>query len=73
LETISSVKGEEREASADCKLGEFKHKIFKWQHRILKKNTSCWKENYSLKNYPNLSEKYCPKYVDNLQAPDIDT
>ncbi len=29
-------KGEERTASADCKLGGFKHKIFKWQHRIVK-------------------------------------
>ena len=30
LETVSSAKGEERTASADCKLGGFKHKIFKW-------------------------------------------
>jgi hypothetical protein len=30
-------KGEERAASADCKLGGFKHKIFKWQDRIVKK------------------------------------
>jgi len=29
-------KGEERAASADCKLGGFKHKIFKWQDRIVK-------------------------------------
>jgi hypothetical protein len=36
LETISSVKGEERAASADCKLGGFKHKILKWRHRIVK-------------------------------------
>jgi hypothetical protein len=36
LETVSSAKGEERTASADCKLGGFKHKIFKWQHRIVK-------------------------------------
>jgi hypothetical protein len=28
LETISSAKGEKRTASADCKLGGFKHKIF---------------------------------------------
>jgi hypothetical protein len=28
--------GEERAASADCKLGGFKHKIFKWQDRIVK-------------------------------------
>ncbi len=29
LETVSSAKGEERTASADCKLGGFKHRIFK--------------------------------------------
>ena len=29
-------KGEERAASADCKLGGFKHKIFNWQDRIVK-------------------------------------
>ncbi len=29
-------KGEERAASADCKLGGFKHKIFKRQDRIVK-------------------------------------
>jgi hypothetical protein len=29
-------KGEERAASADCKLGGFKHKIFKWHDRIVK-------------------------------------
>ncbi len=29
-------KGQERAASADCKLGGFKHKIFKWQERIVK-------------------------------------
>ncbi len=29
-------KGEERAASADCKLGGFKHKIFQWQDRIVK-------------------------------------
>jgi hypothetical protein len=36
LETIYSAKGEERAASADCKLGRFKHKIFKWRRRIVK-------------------------------------
>jgi hypothetical protein len=36
LETISNEKGEERAVSADCKLGGFKHKIFKWKHRIVK-------------------------------------
>jgi hypothetical protein len=36
LETSSSANGEERTASADCKLGGFKHKIFKWRHRIVK-------------------------------------
>ena len=29
-------KGEERAASADCKLGGFKQKNFKWQDRIVK-------------------------------------
>ncbi len=29
-------KGVERAASADCKLGGFKHKIFKWEDRIVK-------------------------------------
>jgi hypothetical protein len=32
-------KGEERAASADCKLGGFQHKIFKWQDRIVKQKT----------------------------------
>jgi hypothetical protein len=36
LKIISSAKGEERTASADCNLGGFKHKIFKWRHRIVK-------------------------------------
>jgi hypothetical protein len=36
LETISSAKGEEMAASADCKLGGFKHRIFKRRHRIVK-------------------------------------
>jgi hypothetical protein len=27
LETVSSAKGEERTASADCKLGGFKHRF----------------------------------------------
>jgi hypothetical protein len=29
-------KGEERAASADCKLSRFKHKVFKWEDRIVK-------------------------------------
>jgi hypothetical protein len=33
LETIASAKEEEGTASADCK---FKHKIFKWQRRVVK-------------------------------------
>ncbi len=37
MKTISNEKGEERAASEDCKLGGFKHKIFKWKHRIVKK------------------------------------
>ncbi len=37
METISNEKGKERAASADCKLGGFKHKLFKWMHRIVKK------------------------------------
>jgi hypothetical protein len=36
LETISGVKEEGGTASADCQLGGSKHKIFKWQHRIVK-------------------------------------
>jgi hypothetical protein len=36
LETISSAKKEQGTASTDCKSGGFKHKIFKWQHRIVK-------------------------------------
>ncbi len=36
METISNEKREERAASADCKLGGLKHKIFKWMHRIVK-------------------------------------
>jgi hypothetical protein len=36
LETSSSVKGGDRTASADCKLGGFKDKNFKWRHRIVK-------------------------------------
>ena len=36
LETISSAKEEEGTASADCKLGGFKHKIFRWQRRVVK-------------------------------------
>jgi hypothetical protein len=35
LETISCAKEEERTASADCKLGGFKHKIFEWRHMIV--------------------------------------
>jgi hypothetical protein len=34
--TISCAKEEERTASADRKLGGFKHKIFEWRHRIVK-------------------------------------
>jgi hypothetical protein len=40
LKTISSAKGEERAASADCKLGRFKHKIVKRQHRIVELETN---------------------------------
>jgi hypothetical protein len=36
LQTISNEKEEERAATADCKFGGFKHKIFKWMHRIVK-------------------------------------
>jgi hypothetical protein len=36
LESIASAKEEERTASADCKLGGLKHKIFRWQRRIVK-------------------------------------
>jgi hypothetical protein len=36
LKLFPDGKGEERAASADCKLGGFKHKIFKWQDRIVK-------------------------------------
>jgi hypothetical protein len=36
LETFSNAKEEERTASADCKLGGFKHKIFKWRRWIVK-------------------------------------
>jgi hypothetical protein len=32
---LQSAKEEEGTASADCKLGGFKHKIFKWQRRIV--------------------------------------
>jgi hypothetical protein len=36
LETIPRAKEEEGTASADCKLGGFKHKIFRWQRRVVK-------------------------------------
>ncbi len=33
---MKSEKGEELAASADCKLGRYKHNIFIWRHRIVK-------------------------------------
>ena len=36
LETIARAKEEEGTASADCKLGGFKHKIFRWHRRVVK-------------------------------------
>ena len=36
METIVRAKEEEQTASADCKLGGLKHKIFKWLRRIVK-------------------------------------
>ncbi len=35
LETIARAKEEEGTASTDCKLGGFKHKILRWQRRIV--------------------------------------
>jgi hypothetical protein len=36
FETVTRAKEEEGTASADCKLGGFKHKIFRWQRRVVK-------------------------------------